>query len=649
MNANLAKQDTVPAPDGVILDGVIPAGVIDEPLYFPADGSRLFAWLYRHAGSNSDTALVICKPFGYEGVCAHRSLRVFAQTAAASGVPTLCFDYSGTGDSIDIEPGTDQIAAWCDDVVSAVAELKRRTGVQRVCLLGFRLGALLASLAAHRANVHALILAAPILNGRSYLRELRTAEAMATSARRSGQTSPPSKAVTDGTNVGDNSMEVAGYPLAAKTIARLKEIDLTTRGAPPVSRLLVIDRGGVPKSRAYTESVSAGGLQSEYVSLAGFVEMMMTPPHFTRIPTEIVACVAKWLVGIAGPPSPSPTGSPSRLPASGPSSDLLRIPGNAQADVAAIQEQPIRFGAAASLFGIMTEPCRSEPRNGAVVLLNAGANPHPCVGRMYVSLARLWAQRGFSVLRMDLAGLGDSYPRAGQTPNEAFPPTALEDVAAAVDLMQDFYGACDITLAGLCSGAYHSLRAAVAGLAVNRILMINPQNYFWKAGRTTSELRIDEVVQSERTNHHRLWSAAAWKSVLSGQTPLLRILLVYVYRVDIALKSCFRKVAHVFRIRIAEDLGRELEDLTARGVALSFFFARGEPGIELLRIQAGASLRRLGDRCKVHIIDGADHTFSHSASRAILEPLLSEALLSGRAPAASLKPSLRPRPTPTEV
>jgi hypothetical protein len=237
---------------------------------------------------------------------------------------------------------------------------------------------------------------------------------------------------------------------------------------------------------------------------------------------------------------------------------------------------------------------------------------------------------------MDLAGLGDSYPRAGQPPNEVFPSTALEDISDAVELMRQSYGARDITLAGLCSGAYHSLRAAVAGLSVNRVLLINPQNYFWKAGRPISELRIAEVIDNAVVYRQRVWSAAAWKRLFSGQVSLLRILLVYVYRVNIALKPYFRKVAQLLRVRVAEDLGRELEDVTARGVALSFFFARGEPGLELLRIQAGPSLRRLGDQCKVHIIDGADHTFSHSAARAVLEPLLSEALLSGRAPHVSM-------------
>jgi alpha-beta hydrolase superfamily lysophospholipase len=620
MNATLATPDTVPEP----------IGVIDEPLYFPANASRMFAWLHWHPGHSSDIGLVICKPFGYEGLCAHRSLRVFAQTAAANGVPTLCFDYAGTGDSMDIDPRSDQIETWCDDVVCAVAELRLRTRVNRVCLLGFRLGALLASLAAHRTHVEALILAAPILNARSYVRELRMSQSMATSARRSQQAALGKQASTHGTGAPDNVMEVAGYHLSAKTVARMEQIDLTALGAPPVSRLLVIDRSGVPAARAWTESVSAAGMPTEYVSLSGFVEMMMTPPHFTRIPTEIVACVEKWLVRFAGQSPPSTLRSSAGPPASA-AADVLHLPGDERTGVAALIERPIRFGPAASLFGIVTDPSGREPRNGAVVLLNAGADPHACVGRMYVSLARHWAQRGYSVLRMDLAGLGDSYARAGQPPNEVFPPTALEDVAAAVELMRDLHGARDITLAGLCSGAYHSLRAAVAGLSVNRVLMINPQNYFWKAGRTISELRVDEVVQSAGMYHRRVWSADAWRRLFSGQTTLLRILRVYVTRVDMAFESYFREVARICRVRIAEDLGRELEDVTARGVALSFFFARGEPGIELLKMQAGSSLRRLGDRCKVHIIDGADHTFSHSASRAMLESLLNEALLSGAA------------------
>jgi alpha-beta hydrolase superfamily lysophospholipase len=622
MNANLAKPDVVAAP----------AGVIDEPLYFPSNGSQLFGWLHWHSGQSSDTGLVICKPFGYEGLCAHMSLRVFAQAAAARGIPTLSFDYAGTGDSMDIDPSADQIEVWCGDVVSAVAKLRQRTRVKRVCLLGFRLGALLATLVAHRTGIQALVLAAPILNGRSYLRELRTAQAMASAARRSHQAAPAKK---ENPTVGDGSMEVGGYPLSAKTVARLEAIDLPSLGAPPVSSLLVIDRKGVAPSRAWTESVSAGGIQAEYVSLSGFVEMMMTAPQWTKVPTDIVACFEEWLTRFSGPTSSSMPRPAGELTASRPSAEVLHLPGDENAGVAALDERPIRFGPEGSLFGIVTESHRKEPPKGAVVLLNAGADQHACIGRMYVTLARHWAKAGYCVLRMDLGGLGDSYPRPGLPLNDVFPPTAIEDITTAAELMRDLYGAQDITLAGLCSGAYHSLRAAVAGVSVSRILMINPQNYFWKTGRTIDELRVAEVVNNVSVYRQRIWSAAAWKRLFSGKVSPVRILLVYVYRVDMALKACFRKVAKALRIRVAEDLGRELEDVTARGVALSFFFASGEPGLELLRIQAGSSLRRLGDRCKVHVIDGADHTFSHSAARAVLQPMLSAALFSGSTAAAS--------------
>src|SRR5580658_8255656 len=130
--------------------GVTP-GRVDEAIYFPSGGHQLFAWLYRPEGTlDSNIGLVICKPFGYESLCGHRSLRAFASAIAALGIPSLRFDYLGTGDSADIDPEADQIDAWLQDIKAAIAELRDRTGVKQVVLLGFRLGAVLATLAAAR-------------------------------------------------------------------------------------------------------------------------------------------------------------------------------------------------------------------------------------------------------------------------------------------------------------------------------------------------------------------------------------------------------------------------------------------------------------------------------------------------------------------
>src|SRR5260370_30311082 len=128
------------------------AGLTDA-LYLDSGEHRVFGWHHRpRAGKRANFGLVVCKPFGYEAICAHRSVRAFAEAAASLGVPTLRFDYAGTGDSSEIDPLIDQIDVWTKDVVAAVAELQRLTGVQRVYVMGFRLGAMLATLAAGRRS-----------------------------------------------------------------------------------------------------------------------------------------------------------------------------------------------------------------------------------------------------------------------------------------------------------------------------------------------------------------------------------------------------------------------------------------------------------------------------------------------------------------
>src|SRR3984893_14418080 len=129
----------------------------------------------------SDAGIVICGPFGYEAICAHRSLRAFADTCAAAGIPTLRFDYAGTGDSSGSAGEGDQISGWCDDIQAAIEMLERTCKVRRICLLGVRLGATLASLVASTREIDAVIAVVPVTRGRRYLRELRTFQAGAMS------------------------------------------------------------------------------------------------------------------------------------------------------------------------------------------------------------------------------------------------------------------------------------------------------------------------------------------------------------------------------------------------------------------------------------------------------------------------------------
>jgi hypothetical protein len=55
-------------------------------------------------------------------------------------------------------------------------------------------------------------------------------------------------------------------------------------------------------------------------------------------------------------------------------------------------------------------------------------------------------------------------------------------------------------------------------------------------------------------------------------------------------------------------------------------FARGEPGIGLLKLQAGNSVKRLAERCRIHTINSGDHVFTRSGPRAIMENIVSDEL-----------------------
>ena len=308
------------------------------------------------------------------------------------------------------------------------------------------------------------------------------------------------------------------------------------------------------------------------------------------------------------------------------SSTKLTLQGDSISGSAPLTERPVFFGSDAVLFGIVTEPGDREIRRRAVVILNAGADHHIGPSRMHVSLARRWARHGYLVLRMDLAGIGDSGTRCGRPDDDSFPPAALDDVLAGIEFVKARYGVRDIALAGLCSGAYHTLRAAVAGAPVTRIFMVNPQNFFWKKGVTLNDLQVAEVVRNPSLYRQRVLSIAAWRRLFSGRVNIWRIVMIFVQRPLLSIESRFRDLARHLGIRLSHDLGWELEGLAARGVRIAFVFARGEPGIDLLKIEGGSSVGRLGPRCRVRIVEDADHIFSHRGPRAILENMLSEEL-----------------------
>src|SRR6185437_4605590 len=191
---------------------------IAQPLYFESGDNHLFAWLHQPAQPvDSKLGVVICGPYGYESICAHRGVRAFAEGFAAAGLPALRFDYIGTGDSADADENADHVALWTRDVIAAAREWRRRTGVESICLLGIRLGALFAALAAAECPmVESLILVGPVMSGRRYVRELRTAQLAGIAL--AGPVAVEQNSEPSRTNPG---LEAGGFLLSAATLQSL--------------------------------------------------------------------------------------------------------------------------------------------------------------------------------------------------------------------------------------------------------------------------------------------------------------------------------------------------------------------------------------------------------------------------------------------
>ena len=132
--------------------------------HFGSRQRRLFGYYEPAQGNFSKVrAVLLCHPMGNEQIFAYRTMRQLAARLVRAGFHVLRFDYFGTGDSYG-DTGEGDLASWCEDIETAIEELKDITGVTKVNLVGLRLGAnLSARVAADRPKeIGKLILWEPL-------------------------------------------------------------------------------------------------------------------------------------------------------------------------------------------------------------------------------------------------------------------------------------------------------------------------------------------------------------------------------------------------------------------------------------------------------------------------------------------------------
>jgi len=371
---------------------------------------------------------------------------------ASEGFAVLHIDYDGTGDSSGTDDDPERVEAWRRSVNDAV-DLMRAGGARHVSLVGMRLGATLAASVSVDCKPDALVLWDPCDSGRSYLRE----QAVLRMVYESGENGAETSGVAPGTrHQGPGKVETLGTVYGPETVRAMSEL---TIGSVPdflAGRVLALLRPEQAPKRRVLDRLSELG--AEFADAVDQERALSVSYSQLFVPQGTLDTIVKWLLQHA-PTEMGPLKVATRAIAamSGPKGDGVT--------------EEIKHLGPNQLFAVLTRPTGQFPEV-TVVLLNAGTVDHTGPGRLWVDLARSWAAAGIAVSRVDLSGLGDSPARPGQRVDVVYSQDELEDVADIVGAVSPGTPSA-VVLMGLCSGAYHSVRAGV-DLGVGGVLAINP-------------------------------------------------------------------------------------------------------------------------------------------------------------------------------
>jgi len=266
------------------------------------------------------------------------------------------------------------------------------------------------------------------------------------------------------------------------------------------------------------------------------------------------------------------------------------------------REHVATFGPGDRLVGVLTRPEGIAERPTAVVLLNAGLIHHVGPQRLWVTLARHLARSGFTVLRFDHAGIGDSPHRDDGQP---FEHSSLTDVDDALGWLERNTSCRRFALLGLCAGTLTAFRFAqrderVAAIVLLTALLEDPTTVPEEVVAEAMDRRVGRSYVTEKAT-----SSEAWKRLLTGQVNPGRILRTLG-------RSAFAPAPAVAARSGTAAAVAGLEQLLRRGTAIAFLYAEPTTVLEYFRMTIEPRLPQLQalGPLAFTVLKGADHTFT---------------------------------------
>lgn len=546
------------------------------------------AGIFTPAPACGSLAVLFVSPWGLEDLSVRKFWRVISERLAGRNVASLRFDLPGTGDSLDPASFEGGLGVWDDAIVAAADELSRRSGAQRIVLVGQGLGAALAARVSSRLeHLAGMALLAPVVSGRFHLREVAAMSRMVDDSLGLAEDQRQTKGVS-----------IAGFTLTDPIAADIRRLDLLALNDLPAVPCLVAERATRPSDGEFAVYLAARGVTVERLPFDGY-EALTANPAVSKVPEDMAVRIAGWITTLA----PSEETLALR--------PALLAPGTL--DGGAFQQTPVCFGDVSPLYGVLTRPVGK--RQGATVLfLSTGYDRHAGWGRTTVALARQLAERGIASLRFDAANVADS-PPAPHAPTQVLYSTAQEhDVATAIDfLTRQELG--PIILAGRCSGAYLSFRSAVADPRVAGAVIVNPYTFRWQPDRDVdTALQFGARALSDYGQRALQWATV--RRLLKGEIDVRRALTNIA---SVVSKKALQPL--MLFLRHYTEEGRHVHaafrTLARRGTKVTLVYSESDVGWEHFSSYFGQRGERMGEYGNVQlvVIPNADHNLTPPHAR----------------------------------
>jgi exosortase A-associated hydrolase 1 len=262
-------------------------------------------------------------------------------------------------------------------------------------------------------------------------------------------------------------------------------------------------------------------------------------------------------------------------------------------------ERPVVFSCDdRALLGVIHLP-QNEAKNIGVIIVVGGPQYRVGSHRQFVLMARSLAASGYTVMRFDYGGMGDS---DGEF--KTFKSVDQDIDSAMITLRAECPDLVNVVLWGLCDGASAILLRCASGLSIGGVILVNP----W--ARTDSG---EAQAYLKYYYMQRLFSMAFWQKFFSGQFRILSSIIDLLSKVKVAAaqssKMELKGVGYIERMRTG---------LAALQVPVLLLLSERDLTAKEFMVLCGTDPQweRLLKSDFVNIVQfpNADHTFSNGSS-----------------------------------